>query len=208
MSRIKGKTLVEDLEISSPGEISPYIKWLNKDKIFAVLVPDMYELTRNEKISTQEIRIEEADLYRLINADRHEGFSFEAEQAELDDDTYLGISYVQYFYYLSKDVLVHAKRNSKKSHYPQKYFLKRRVPRGGRPVGAKTKYDEDELARLAEVYENRAAITLNCYKHDWADEYVELAKDICRYENKTVISRKQALRNFTVERKKWLEENS
>lgn len=208
MSRIKGKTLVEDLKLSSPGEISPYIKWLNKDKIFAVLVPDMYELTRNGKNSTQEIRIEEADLYRLINADRHEGFSFEAEQAELDDDTYLGISYVQYFYYLSKDVLVHAKREARKFHYPQKYFLKRRVPRGGRPVGSKIKYSEDELARLAEVYENRAAITLNCYKHDWADEYVELMKDICRYENKTVISRKQALRNFTVERRKWLEENS
>lgn len=207
MSRLKGKLLVEELGLTQPVGAISYIKWLNKTEEYGIYVPDMYEYKFNAELVFIEVRISEPDLYRMINADSHNYFELADEKADLDDDTYFGISYVQWFYYLSKHVLNLAKRSSRKFGYPQKYFLKRRVPRGGRPAGVKNKVSEEELSRLEEVYINREQIKVNCYRHDWAEEYVSLMKDIAAYRKKPFIGRKKALQNFTVERRKWLKTN-
>ena len=190
----------------------PYVKWNNTNREFVILVPDMYELTRNEKLIPTLIYVNEEDLWRMINADRgnngnNDYFTFVDEQGNLDDDTYLGISFVQYFYYLSINTLRQAKRIWKKLRYPERIYLKRRLPRGGRPVGSKIEVSADELERIASIYNNRNKIMENCYKHDWADEYVELLRDIANYEKKDFMGRKKALKIFAEQRRKWLEEN-
>ena len=211
MSRLKGKLLAEELSMSEPVGKVPYIKWLNKTEEYGIYVPDMYEYKYNGNLVFIKVRISEVDLSRMLKADDYvnKGIFFELadEKADLDDDTYLGISYVQWFYYLSKHVLIVAKRNSRKFGYPQKYFLKRRVPRGGRPIGAKNKVSEEEMKRIEEVYTIREQIKVNCYRHDWAEEYVSLMKDIAAYRKKPFIGRKKALQNFTAERRKWLKTN-
>ena len=203
MSRLRGKEW-NGTEISG---YFPYIKWNKGNKEFVVLVPDMYELTKNKDLVPVQVYINEVDLWRMINADRGGvEFKFAEEQQNLDDDTYLGVSFVQYFYYLSINTLKQAKRAWKLANYPERVYLKRRVARGGRPVGAKTEISAEEKERIAEVYNNRVLIMENCYKHDWAEEYVELLRDVAAYTGEEFMGRRKALELFAEQRRKWLDE--
>ena len=219
MSRAQGERIVAEF----PGlelNFQPAIKWNRTKKVFVLKVPDMYEITRLKKktdINYTETEIDESDLWRLINADRGTKygfwFDFKEERDELDDDTYLGISYVQFVYYLSINSLNEARHSSKRCGYPQWLALKKRTRRGGRPVGGgKSRtfqnLPESERERILLLQQNYDKIVINCYKKDWVTEYIELQRDICLLNGKKFPGKKQTIATFTAERKKWLEENS
>lgn len=221
MSRARGEKILVETESKSSLDLGfrPGIKWNRTKKVFIVLVPDMYDVMRRgikENIMSEPVEIKEEDFYRLINADRGVKygfwFNFEDEKLDLDDDTYLGISYVQYAYYLSVTVLKEAKRVSKRCGYPQWVFLKKRVKRGGRPVGGgKTKrfcdLSSDEQERIYYLRDNYEKIVDNMCKHDWVYEYVELQRDMCLYEGKKFPGTKKTIADFAEIRRVWLEKN-
>ena len=196
------------------NEAVPKIKWIGKSKHFVISVLDMYERDG----SFYNVYVKEEDLYRLINADRGckygLWFDIKDEQGDLDDDTYLGISYIQARYYLSLSTLTTAKRLWKAAGKSGRtwLYLKKRIKKGGRPVGAQSKgfaglsdAEKERIERLAKDYDT---IVANMCKHDWVEEYIELTKDMCLLNNKKVPGKKKTIANFTEIRRKWLEENT
>ena len=211
MSRLKGK-LIDDIQKEN---YQPRIKWLGKKRVFVVNVFDMYE----KDGTVYNVEISEPDLYRLINADRGTKygfwFNFEDERDDLDDDTYLGISYIQARYYLSVSTLKEAKRLWKRAGKTGQSWLplKKRVPKGGRPVGGGQgkKFSDlspDEQERIKMLYDNYDKIVVNCYAKDWLAEFIELERDVAFYKGTKFIGKKAATEKFTAERKKWLESHT
>lgn len=209
MSILKGKTINE---ISSDN-YRPKIKWINGTKQFVVSVLDMY----TKDGSFFNTYISEEDLYRLINADKGVKYGFwfneDDEKGELDDDTYLGISYIQARYYLSISVLKEAKRLWKRTGRNGQAWLvlKKRVPKGGRLKGTGINKSFENLSieeqeRLKSLAENYEKIKINCYAKDWVNEYVELERDMAIYKGEPFIGKKACIQKFTAERKKYLEE--
>lgn len=217
MSRFKGKQ-IEDIEVDNAAAAAiyqPRIKWLGKKKVFVLNVLNMYEKNGD----FYNVEISELDLYRLINADRGAkwGFWFDAdeEKGDLDDDTYLGISYIQARWYLSISVLKEAKRLWKRAGKTGQSWLvlKKRVAKGGRPVGGgkKKKFETlsvKEQERIKELAERYDEVVLNCYAKDWVREYIELEKDMALFKGEKFIGKRACIEKFRVERGKYLEENT
>ena len=216
MSIARGKEIEE---IKNSENYVPKIKWINgrgrDDGYFVFSVLDMYL----KDGSTQNVYIKEEDVWRLINADRGTRygfwFNYSDEQGNLDDDTYLGISYLQARYHLSTSVLSEAKRTWKRGGRNgwNWVVLKRRVPKGGRPVGGgKSKgfasLPKSEQERLLELSKNYERIVNNCYAKDWVTEYVELQRDLCLLKGTKFPGKKRIIAEFTAARQKWLEENT
>jgi len=219
MSRERGNKIVLDcpeVELS----FQPGIKWNRTKKVFVIRVPDMYDVLRRREtknVGCTDVEIAEEDIWRMINADRGTKygfwFDFNDEQLDLDDDAYLGISYVQAKWYLSINSLNQARRVSKRCGYPQWVFLKKRTKRGGRPVGGgKSKgfasLPKSEQERLLSLSANYEKIVNNCYKKDWVTEYVELQRDLCLLKGTKFPGKKRIIAEFTAARQKWLEENT
>ena len=219
MSKLKGKEILRSLEITELGlGFEPSIKWNKTEEAYVLKVPDMYEVLMNGIVSNVpfvEVRIDEPDIWRMITAEQGIGdsfwFNFDEERGELDDDTYLGISLIQAEWYLSVNVLNLARRAMKRCGYPQWIKLKKRTPRGGRPVGSKSgssggfdSLNAEEQQRLCDLDANYNRVVENCYEHDWLDEYIELQKDMCLFRREKFCGRKECAKRFAEERKKWL----
>lgn len=200
MSILRGKQL-DSLDLL----FTPFIKWVNSSGEFILSVPDMYE----KNGTAVKVRIQEVDLWRMIKADnKNLVFEFNEEQGDLDDDTYLGISYIQARYYLTINTLRVCKRAWKKGGKTgfSYLYLKKRTKRGGRPIGGgNARISEEEIERLEYVNRNYDKIVENLYEHDWAEEYVNLRKDIALYRHQKFIGKKACLKQFAVERRKYLE---
>ena len=156
-----------------------------------------------------EVYISEPDIWRLINADRGVSydyyFSYKEEQGELSDDTYLGISFVQQGWYVSKNTLTQAKRAARKLHHSTWIILKRRLPRGGRPIGGGTHHNLpiSEIERIEFLIANYDRILLNCVKKDWVTEYIEMETDIAKYKGLKKPSKKSLIQTFTELREQY-----
>ena len=205
MSIARGKDIVIKYNLFNKN-FQPKIRWVAKRKEFIFLVPSMYEvvyLHETEDISMEEVYISEVDLWRMINADRGISedyyFSYKEEQGELSDDTYLGVSFVQQGWYVSKNTLVQAKRASKKLHHSAWIILKRRVPKGGRPVGGgiRKEMSPEEKERCEYLIANYERIVANCIRKDWVTEYIELERDIAKYKGLKKPSKKSLIAHFT-----------
>ena len=186
MSRLKGMKIYEKL-----GRLvifNPAIKYLKTRKEYVVSVPDVYMLMKFGNIEKSLVYISGEDLWKLIRLDNlDEYINFNEEQGELDDETYQGISLVQYLWYFSKNTIDQARRARGKW-----VFLKKRVPRGGRPVGSVAHHvvTEEEKERVQYLTDNFEDIVAKCVEHDWYEEYENLLKDTGRFTNKKECVRK------------------
>lgn len=93
-----------------------------------------------------------------------------------------------------------AKRVNRRFSHSQWLILKRIVPRGGRKKKV-VEYDE----RIESMIADYDRIVANCIKHDWANEYVELEREIAKYRGEKVLSRKKILQKFSELRKNNIE---
>ena len=212
MSVIKGKSI----DFAGAWNGVPAIRYNKSNGLYVLRVPDMYKALNSSdgsEIGSECVWISGEDLWRLIHFDKwYENgvVALSTEQGDLDDTTYLGISYVQARWYLSKHVMDEARRMCGRFGFSQWVILKKRVRRGGRVpgcIGGGTRISEAERERLCGLVENYKRIVDNCCRHDWAEEYVELERDITRYKGARVESRKKIIERFTEIRKKWIEEN-
>ena len=209
MSIIKGKKV----EFKGDFNGMPAIRYVKGRDEYVVRVPDVYTALRSVEGDTfgmEEVYISGSDLWRLIKFDKwyeREGVSLSEERGDLDDTTYLGISWVQARYYLSVSVLSEARRVNNRFSFSQWLPLKRRVARGGRPKGSRNKniYGEEDIERIERMIEDYDRIVAHCVEKDWANEYVELEKEIAKYKGEKVPSRKALLEKFTELRKKDIE---
>ena len=211
MSIARGKDIVIKYNLFNK-DFQPKLRWVAKRKEFIFLVPDIYEIVRLGKstdIGMTEVYISEVDLWRLINADRGISedyyFTYKDEQGELSDDTYLGISFVQQGWYVSKHTLTLAKRINRKMKHSAWIILKRRLPRGGRPLGGGThhKLPPEEVERIESLIANYDRIVASCVAKDWATEYVELEQDIAKYKGEKKPSKKSLIQKFTELREQY-----
>lgn len=178
MSRIKGKEIKRK-------DFEPKLRWIKGRNEFEVLIMD-------EEGEAWNVFISERDLMRMIKADEVETFSFKEEQGDLDDDTYLGVSFVQAYWYLSRSVLKEVKRANKRNGYPTWVWLKKRVKRGGR----KGEISEEEKERLRGIFENKEKILYNCIRHDWLEEYIMMERDVHKFLGEKCPKREELVKKF------------
>lgn len=216
MSIAKGLT-IEDI----PGAENyvPKMKWVNgrgrDDGYFVVRVLNMY-LRNGEALN---VRIPPDAVWRMINADRGTKYGFwfdpKDEKDDLDDDAYLGFSYIQARYYISISTMLQVKRLWKQGgRNGWSWFTPiKRVRRGGRPIGGGKSRGFDALPdsekeRIENLAKNYRQIAENCYKKDWVTEYVELERDMALIRGEKFIGKQACIRRFAIERKHWLDENT
>lgn len=210
MSKEKGKILICQYGITREDLLfTPTIKWNKKTHEFVLYVPDMYQvvkLNNPHKLNKERVYISEIDLLRMINSDRgcneYVWFSYEQERGDLDDSTYYGICVIQQLFYLTQNTLRQAKKVRVKNEVIE---LKPRVPRGGRPVGGgrRKPLTEEEKERLEYLTTEHDRIVENCIKHDWANEYVDMEKEIARLRGSKVPNRKNLLEEFGKMRREY-----
>ena len=206
-------------DIPNTEDYFPKIKWINgrrgDDGFFVVRVLDMYL----KDGSTMDVRIPADAVWRMINADRGTKYGFwfdpEEEKGDLDDDSYLGFSYIQARYHVSVSVMLEVQRLWKRAGRNgwSWLYLKKKNKHGGRPNGGGRgkKFNNlplDEQERIASVFADYDKIAENCYAKDWVTEYIELEKDIAIYKGEKYIGKKATIQKFTAERKKWLESHT
>lgn len=230
MSRRFAKKLYNLYDIVGVPNACPFIKW-TKDKKrnphYTFAIPYDVSVGRGGKVSEISVlgdldldrknffqfEITEGDLNRLLVADKVKEelyFSFADEQGDLPDVVYYCISLIQGNWYLSKDILNKAKRASKRIGYPQWISLAKRENKGGQRKGVLKKERVLSLAekeRLETLVSDHDRIVTNCIRHDWAEEYCELEKEVAKYLGQPVLSRKLYLQKFGELRRAYYNKN-
>lgn len=192
---MENKELKETDLMSAVVFVSPSIRYFKTSGEFEIKVMDVYEYLMSGESVPVVVKISEEDLLRMIRVDEaldeeeknefyyHQLFALK-EQVDLDDDTFRGISLVQYFYHLSERTLVLAKRmqHLRKLNKTETAWveLKKRMihSKGGRPKGSKNKVSIEEAERLEDLKKNFEVICAKCVERDWWKEYEELYKDL------------------------------
>lgn len=159
------------------------IKWVRSLQCFEVLVPDMSGGGSGSEVCVF-VYIHEEDLVRMINWHGVLG----GDQGELDDETYLGVSAVQGYYFLSRYTLTVVKRLAKKNGRGVWYYLTSRSVRGGHPRN-------ENSERLVYLREHEKEIVARCVEMNWLEEYIMLQKDLgCKDSRKVLVERFAKLR--------------
>ncbi|MCR4661735.1 MAG: hypothetical protein K5765_07050 [Clostridia bacterium] len=190
---------------------------------FEFKVLDFYSYLSDKQTHIIDVKIFEPDLLRMMKIDSYSDdeknelyyhkLLTEYEQINLDDDTFWGISILQYFFHVSKALL---KRIKRQNHLFKLYRVDTKwvtIPirqlhsNGGRPIGSLTKLTEADLQNL----ENQSDIIRNCVIHDWYTEYMELSRLLVRVRTRTETSALLTLTaakwKFYILRYKWKLEN-
>lgn len=227
MSRRFAKKLYNLYDITSTPSLTPSVRWAKGkgvESFFTFAIPYDIAVARGGKVASIEpiseeegctrggmfqVRISESDLFRLLKADKVSDevyFSFVEEQGDLSDVVFYCISLIQDNWYLSQDILNKAKRASKKIGYPQWITLIKRENKGGQRKGVLKKervMSAEEKERLESLVSGHDKIVENCLKHDWAEEYCELEKEVAKYKGEQVLSKKKYLQMFSELRKRF-----
>ena len=217
MSRRFAKKIVDLYELEGlETNASARIRWVRdrgREPHFVLSIPFDFTVGRGGKVIGVEavtetsanvfVTISLLDLARMINADKASEdvyFSFSEEQGELSDVVYFGVCLAQRYFYLSKNVLDVARRASCRCGYPPWVDLVRREAKGGQRAGVKKKervMSDSEKERLENLVAGFDKIVENCIRHDWAEEYCCLRRDVDKYKGNQVLSRKKYLEEFT-----------
>ena len=177
-----------------------YLKTVGGSGMFEFKVLDFYGYVSSGDLFFYFVKISENDLLRMIKIDTyteeeknvmyyHEqlgsgvgvsGMRGEGlEQENLDDNVFWDISVLQYFFHISRNVIVELKRQAHLSKLKRvntkRVSLKRRVlhSNGGRPVGSLGAIEWQNI-------ENADRIIENCVEKDWFVEYMDLCRELKR----------------------------
>lgn len=195
MSRLFAKYLMETYGKGADDIASIFantditIRYFKTTNQYEFKVLDFFTLN-----SFYNVKIDEVDLLRMLKIDSYSEdeknelyyhkLLTEYEQVDLDDDTFYGISLLQYFFYVSPAVL----RQSKKQYHlfrlrrtnSASLCLKTRKmhSNGGRKVGSITLTEADK-----QNIENKERIIRNCVEKDRFQEFMELYRLLIRTHN-------------------------
>lgn len=226
MSRRFAKKLYNLYDIVGVPSSCPRVRWTRGkglESYYTFAIPYDITVGRGGKVADIisvlegndffQFQIGEADINRLLTADKVKDelyFSFVEEQGDLTDVVYYCISLIQGNWYLSKDTLIKAKRASKRVGYPQWISLAKRENKGGQRKGVLKKervLSAGEKERLENLVSDHDRIVENCIRHDWAEEYCELEKEVAKYTGQPVLSRKTYLQKFGELRRAYYNKN-
>lgn len=231
MSKLFAKFLMNENKISADDlakifyERQIVARYFKLNKVYQFRVLDFYEYVRTGNVWFISVKIEEADLLRMISIDNFNedeknelyyhkllsssGNSEGLEQKELDDDVFWGISLLQYFFHISRHTLILIRRQFhlyKLYKEESPYFeLKERIlhSNGGRPVGTAGMMTEADKQN----FENLDRIIKTCVEKDRYIEFMDLHKSLIRCRQ-TKLSLTGAKWKFRILRYQWRLENS